>query len=400
MSTVSFVPTLPIAGGSVTSLDPIPSGWIKIILGSMYSGKTGDLLRRHRRDVIAGKKCLLIKYCHDTRYDKDHLVTHDQVMEKAIISVGNSLQTTIDRISDLSTYDSVFVDEIQFFHDGAQVCDRLANQGYEVTVCGLQGDYQRQIFETIAGLIPRAEKIIHLTAIDRETHQEASLTARISKESEREVIGGIGKYLAVDRQHYLSLQQPEISHSLKVGKIHLILGPMCAGKTTEILRRMKRDILAGRVCLLVKYHQDVRHIIREDMLTHGSQPHISGECSTSSNRVIVSHGDHLLDTIQGVTDLAQYDSIYLNDIQCYPDGAQVCDLLANHGYEVTVCGLQGDNQRQIYPTIANLIPISEEILQLTAIDPINHREASFTTLIDGIYVPVDRLGFMSSHTID
>jgi len=182
------------------------SGQIHLILGAMFAGKTTELLRRKRRAELAGKKCLLIKYYGDNRYDETKIVTHDHITENAIISAGNSLKKTIDIIANLENYHCIFIDEIQFYQDGAQICDYLANSGFDVTVCGLQGDYQRNIFQCISDLIPKVEEIVHLTAIDKMTGNDATFTARITSELEQEVIGGGDKYMATDRKHYMSLQ--------------------------------------------------------------------------------------------------------------------------------------------------------------------------------------------------
>ena len=173
----------------------------------MYASKSSLLLSRKRRAEIAQQKCLLIKYCHDTRYDTTKVVTHDLQKEEALVSVGKSLQKTIDSVVNLKQYNCIFIDEIQFFDDGAEVCHRLVNQGYDVTVCGLQGTYDMKIFPCIAELIPKFEEIIHLTAIDPQTTQELSFTARLTDGNEQELIGGLETYIAVDRQHYLSLKE-------------------------------------------------------------------------------------------------------------------------------------------------------------------------------------------------
>ena len=187
-------------------------GKIHLIIGPMRSGKTSELLRRKRRSEYANKKCLLIKYYKDTRYDPvigstERIVTHDLVSDEAIVSTGNSLRQTLMSVKDLSTYRCLYIDEIQFYDDAAEVCDDLANRGYDVTVSGLQGDFQRKIFKSVSDLIPLCEDVVQLTAIDPVTGNEAPFTYRISSEKEQEVIGNTDKYIAVDRAHYLQLTQ-------------------------------------------------------------------------------------------------------------------------------------------------------------------------------------------------
>ena len=157
-----------------------------------------------------------------TRYDPiigstGKIVTHDLVSGEAIISIGNSLRQTLMSVKDLSTYQCLYADEIQFYDDAAEVCDDLANRGYRVTASGLQGDFQRKMFKSISDLIPLCEEIVQLTAIDSVTGNEAPFTYRISSEKEQEVIGNNDKYLAVDRSHYLQLTQILQRSSQKAG---------------------------------------------------------------------------------------------------------------------------------------------------------------------------------------
>jgi thymidine kinase len=180
-------------------------GVIHLIFGCMGSGKTGELLRRKRRAEIAKKKCVLIKYYKDVRYSIDKVSTHDGVTAEAVTSVGNSLGKTIEAIKDLNEYDCIFVDEIQFYPDGAEICEKLANNGFDVTVCGLQGDYNRKMFETVIKLIPMSEEVVQLTAIDPVTGRDAAFTARLTTNSEQEFIAGMDAYTAADRSRYFAL---------------------------------------------------------------------------------------------------------------------------------------------------------------------------------------------------
>jgi thymidine kinase len=193
-------------------------GSLHLILGPMHSGKTTELLRRKRRAEIAHKKCVVIKYGDDRRYDTSSsdsdsssglptgkIYTHDHVSETAVVSLPHDLRGTLHNIPQLESYQCIFIDEIQFYPDAAEVCDQLADQGHSVTVCGLQGDFMRRLFVPIGELIPLAESITHLTAIDPETGQDASFTARLGLQTEQELIGGVGQYIATNRAHYHSI---------------------------------------------------------------------------------------------------------------------------------------------------------------------------------------------------
>ena len=178
------------------------NGSLHLIIGPMFSGKTSELIRLKNRATVAKKNCLVIKYNKDDRYDNDKLATHDDIKSDAIRSLGNDLLDTIKNIHDLNRYDNIFIDEIQFYTDGADVCDQLADQGFEVVVCGLQGNFKRQPFGCIPNLVSYADKITHLTAIDAENGEDAPFTARVSSETEEEVIGGTDKYIAVSRKNH------------------------------------------------------------------------------------------------------------------------------------------------------------------------------------------------------
>lgn len=177
----------------------IPAGKLNLIIGPMFSGKSTILLTRYRRYQIAGKRCLLVKYAKDRRYDssEEMLVTHDQLSYKA-----TSCHQLEDIKSLVKNYDVICIDEIQFYPDASYYCDLWANTGKIVEVCGLNGDYRRQPFTQISLLIPLAEHISFVTAVCKDTGEEAPFSARLSNESEQEVIGSTDKYQAVSRSRY------------------------------------------------------------------------------------------------------------------------------------------------------------------------------------------------------
>jgi len=174
----------------------------------MFSGKSTLLLTRYRRYQLAGKKCLLVKYSKDKRYDKsgEMLITHDQQKYKA---------TSCDHLAEVHNlvlgYDVICIDEIQFFEDASIYCDLWANAGKMVEVCGLNGDYRRKPFEQISQLIPICDDISHVKAVCKFTGEDAPFTKRLSSEKEQAVIGSSDKYVAVSRTMYMfgDLRHPE-----------------------------------------------------------------------------------------------------------------------------------------------------------------------------------------------
>jgi len=170
---------------------------LNLIIGPMFSGKSTMLLTRYRRYQIAGKKCLLIKYANDTRYSTKEIVTHDNLRYKA--TSCKKLEEVHDFVQD---YDVICVDEIQFYEDGAHYTDLWVNNGKIVEVCGLNGDYLRKPFEQISLLIPLADDISFVTAVCKDTGNDAIFTMRLTDESEQEVIGSDDKYQSVSREIY------------------------------------------------------------------------------------------------------------------------------------------------------------------------------------------------------
>jgi thymidine kinase len=137
------------------------SGWIEVVCGSMFSGKTEELIRRLKRARIANLKVEIFKPAIDVRYDAVKIVSHD---ENHIHStpVDNS-QKILLLAQDV---DVVGIDEAQFFDDGlADVCEQLACRGIRVIVAGLDMDYLARPFGQIPNLLARADYITKLHAI-------------------------------------------------------------------------------------------------------------------------------------------------------------------------------------------------------------------------------------------
>jgi thymidine kinase len=136
-------------------------GWIEVICGSMFSGKTEELIRRLKRAKIANLKVEIFKPSMDTRYHTRDIVSHD---ETAIPStpIDNS-QTILLLASDV---DVIAIDEAQFFDDQLpEVCDQLAVRGMRVIVAGLDMDYMARPFGQMPNLLAKAEYITKLHAI-------------------------------------------------------------------------------------------------------------------------------------------------------------------------------------------------------------------------------------------
>ena len=163
-------------------------------MGPMFSGKSTELMRRLRRNIIAKKKCIAVKYKGDTRYSLDDMATHNKLLMPAIAC--STLQESIDT---LLKYDVVGIDEGQFFPDICEKAEELANNGKEVIVACLDGTFQRKPFGKILELLPLAEEIVKLSAICFRCGNEAPFTMRLGKQEEVLVIGGSELYKPVCR---------------------------------------------------------------------------------------------------------------------------------------------------------------------------------------------------------
>ncbi len=136
-------------------------GWIEVICGSMFSGKTEELIRRLKRVKIANLKVEIFKPVIDTRYDENNIVSHDT---NAILSTPvESSQSILLYAQDV---DVVGIDEAQFFDAGiTQVCEELALRGIRVIVAGLDMDYLGKPFGQMPQLLAIADYITKLHAI-------------------------------------------------------------------------------------------------------------------------------------------------------------------------------------------------------------------------------------------
>ena len=174
------------------SIVPRDMGWIEVVCGPMFSGKSEELIRRLRRAEIAKLKVAIFKPAIDDRYATGHIVSHS---EQRLPSIPVSSSTEI--LEKARDADVVGVDEAQFFNnDLVDVCQQLADHGKRVIVAGLDQDYRGKPFEPIPQLLAVAEYITKTLAICVQCGSPASRTQRLSKDSERVVVGAADIYEA------------------------------------------------------------------------------------------------------------------------------------------------------------------------------------------------------------
>jgi thymidine kinase len=152
------------------------SGWIEVICGSMFCGKTEELIRRVRRAQIARQKVQVFKPAIDTRYAQREVTSHNGLQIEAVpIESIAQLRTLID-----SSTTVVALDEAQFFEgDVIALCDELASQGKRVIVAGLDMDFRGEPFGPMPALMARAERVDKLQAICVVCGEPASRTQRL-----------------------------------------------------------------------------------------------------------------------------------------------------------------------------------------------------------------------------
>ena len=172
-------------------------GWIEIVVGPMFAGKSEELLRRLRRLDYAHKKYVVFKPAIDNRYSQSEVVSHLKNKTKAI-----PLRNSKDLFSYIqSDTEVVGIDEVQFFDMGIiDVCEELANRGVRVIAAGLDTDFRGEPFPVSASLLARAEFVTKLTAICVKCGAPATMTQRIvngipaSKEDPVVLVGGTESY--------------------------------------------------------------------------------------------------------------------------------------------------------------------------------------------------------------
>ena len=169
------------------------AGWIEVVAGSMFSGKSEELIRRLRRAQIAKRKVQIFKPKLDNRYGDDHITSHSAMQIQAE-SVGSSREL-FERVRPET--EVVGIDEGQFFDaELPAVCTALADQGKRVIVAGLDQDYLGKPFEPIPQLLAIAAYITKTLAICMVCGAPANHTQRLVASSERVLVGAQGTYEA------------------------------------------------------------------------------------------------------------------------------------------------------------------------------------------------------------
>ena len=184
------------------------TGWIEVVCGSMFSGKTEELIRRIRRAQFANLDVTIFKPTLDTRDKKNTVISHDDTTIDC---------KTIKRASEIyklsKTCRVVGIDEAQFFDDEiVEVCNTLANHGVRVIVAGLDMDYKGVPFKNMANLMATSEYVTKVHAICPKTGGLAQYSYRKTKSKKRILLGRGDEYMPLSRAAYFKKKNKKSKH--------------------------------------------------------------------------------------------------------------------------------------------------------------------------------------------
>ncbi len=196
--------------GEPTHHSRVTTGWIEVISGSMFSGKSEELIRRLRRAKIARQKVQVFKPDVDSRYSNDHIVSHSEMRHESANS--RSAADVLAKV-DADT-EVVGIDEGQFFdNELVNVANELARRGMRVIIAGLDQDYTGKPWEPMPQLLAIAEYITKTHAICMKCGQTANYTQRTFESEERVAVGGEGMYEARCRNCFVPHADAPTVHS-------------------------------------------------------------------------------------------------------------------------------------------------------------------------------------------
>ena len=169
---------------------PQEYGWIEVICGGMFSGKTEELIRRARRAQIAGQQVLVIKPSVDNRYSSSDVVSHDQS------TIPSLVVKNVEEIIDISAdFHVICIDEAQFFdNDLLSIVNELANNNKRVIIAGLDMDYEGKPFGPMPYLLAIAEFVTKLHAICTKSGMLASYSQRVIDSDSQVLVGEYDAY--------------------------------------------------------------------------------------------------------------------------------------------------------------------------------------------------------------
>jgi thymidine kinase len=187
-----------------------PKGWIEVVCGCMFSGKTEELIRRITRAKLAKQGVAIFKPALDNRYHSKHVISHNA---NAIYSTPvDSAQSILTQIGEATV---IGIDEVQFFDEGIiQVCIELANAGKRVICAGLDTDYKGQPFGYMPQIMAVAEFVTKIQAICMHCGSPANFSHRLVPSEDQVLLGETDTYEALCRSCYNQSIEADIQRSL------------------------------------------------------------------------------------------------------------------------------------------------------------------------------------------
>lgn len=165
-------------------------------------------------------------------------------------------------------------------------------------------------------------------------------------------------------------------------RIEIIFGPMFSGKSTELIRRIRRHTVAKARCLMIKYHKDLRYSSEDLVCTHDKQTWDSFPCAQ-----LVAAWDEAL----------KHDVIGIDEGQFFPEIAAFCEALATRGKIVIVAALDSTFQRKPFGRILELVPLAENVTKLNSVCSQCHGDAAFSHRLAGDEEAVEMIGGLESY---
>lgn len=187
-------------------MGPNKEGWVEVICGCMFSGKTEELIRRMRRVVLARQDVLLVKPSIDDRYSKDEVVSHSDFRMPAVNVQPDQSGKILDYWVERGSPGTVGIDEGQFFTDLLPVVKSLTGRGVRVLIAGLDLDYEGKPFLS-PSLLSIAEDVSKLTAVCMVCGAPASRTQRLTGVRDLIDVGASESYEARCRNHWSAPNQ-------------------------------------------------------------------------------------------------------------------------------------------------------------------------------------------------
>jgi thymidine kinase len=194
-------------------------GWIEVICGSMFSGKTEELIRRLKRAKFAKQNVEIFKPAVDTRYDEEEVVSHnDNRIRSTPVPVSSNIRLLANNV------DVVGIDEAQFFDDEiVAVCNDLANRGIRVIVAGLDMDFKGKPFGPMPALMATAEYVTKVHAVCTHTGNLAHYSFRKAQNDDLVLLGETQEYEPLSRAaYYKALQKQQESTILEKQEVDML----------------------------------------------------------------------------------------------------------------------------------------------------------------------------------